>query len=148
MLMWCSVTTLQGQETVPSLSAARISAQITLGTLATPVGFFGGGLLARRVARGLGASEQTARKSAYVGGYAGTWLAAATVPALVGKDGSFAAALAGSAGGLGVSVLSVKVGNRLYDQGRNGCGPFCILLGALTISAPSLGATLAYNLSR
>jgi hypothetical protein len=136
------------QASPPSLSAARVTAQITLGTIATPIGFFGGGLAARELARAVGGSDETARRAAYVGAFGGAWIAAAAVPAWVGSDGRVGAALAGSAGGLIVAAVSAKLGNHLYDQGRNGCGPLCWVLGALAVSSPGVGATLAYNASR
>lgn len=125
-----------------------MAAQIGFGTLATPVAFFGAGVLAERLALAAGVSEPTADRAGYVGAYTGAWLAAAGVPALVGKDGKFPMALAGSAAGLGLAALSVKLGNALYDEGGRGCGPICWALGLLAVGLPSIGATVAYNASR
>ena len=139
----------QAQESAPPRqSTARVAAQAGLGTLATPVGFFGGGLLAEQSALALGATERTADRAGYIGAYTGAWLAAAAVPAWIGRDGRFSMALAGSAAGMGGAVLSVKLGNALYDEGGRRCGPACWTLGLLSVGLPSIGATIAYALSR
>src|SRR5688572_10931361 len=96
---------IEAQEpSVPSLSAARVTAQVGLGTLATPVAFVAGGLGSRLVARTVGVGDESARRVAYVGAYAGVWLATAGIPAAIGRDGRFPAALAGSA--LGMAAAS------------------------------------------
>jgi hypothetical protein len=132
----------------PSLSAARVTAQLAAGTVATPVAFVVGGLAARRIARAVGAGEATASRAAYAGAYASTWVAAAGLPAVIGRDGRFSHALAGSALGMAAAWGVTRVGNRLYDGDRRACGPFCWTLGALTVVLPSVGATLLYDDSR
>lgn len=140
----------QGSETpgVPSLSAARVTAQIVGGTVIAPVAFIGGGILTKRVARGLGASDEGAGKAAYVGAYTSTWLATAAVPALIGRDGRFPAALGGSALGMLASLGVVKIGNWRYDGDRRACDVLCWTLGALVVALPSVGATVLYDQSR
>jgi hypothetical protein len=143
-----STSTAGAQESVPSLSAARVTAQVGLGTLATPVAFVAGGLGSRMVARAVGASDESARRVAYVGAYAGVWVATAAIPAAIGRDGRFPAALAGSALGMAAATGAVRLGNLLYDSGKRNCGVLCWTLGALVVALPSVGATIAYDASR
>lgn len=131
-----------------SLSGARVAAQIGAGTLVAPIAFFGSGVASKRIVLGLGGTEGTARRAGYVGAYTGTWLATAATPALIGRDGRFPAALAGSALGMLASWGAVQVGNWRYDGGRRGCGPLCWTLGAAVVALPSIGATLGYNATR
>lgn len=133
---------------VPSLSAARVTGQIVGGTLVAPVAFIGGGILTKRVALKLGADEERAGKAAYVGAYTSTWLATAAVPALIGRDGRFPAALGGSALGMLASLGVVKIGNWRYDGDRRACDVLCWTLGALVVALPSVGATVLYDQSR
>lgn len=139
---------LRAQEAPGSVSAARVGAQIGAGTLGTPVAFVAGGLATRRVARAFGASEEGARRAAFVGAYSGVWLAAAAIPAAIGDRGRFPAALGGSALGMAAAVGAVKLGNLLYEGERRRCGVLCWTLGAAVAVLPSLGATVAYNSSR
>ena len=143
-----AVSSLEAQDGPPSLSEARVAAQVGGGSLASPVAFFAGGLVTRRVARALGAGDETARNAAYVGAYTGVWLAAAAVPAAVGDKGRFPAALAGSALGMVTALGTVKLGNHLYDSERRKCDVLCWALGASVFALPSVGATIAYNASR
>lgn len=136
------------QEAVPSLSSARVAAQIGVGSIAAPVAFFGTGIASKRVAQAFGASEGAASRAGYIGAYTGTWLATAAVPAAIGRDGRFPAALAGSAAGLLASWGTVRLGNWRYDGGRRECGLLCWTMGAAVVALPSVGATLAYNASR
>jgi hypothetical protein len=143
------ISTAQAQTSRPAdLSAGRVAAQVGLGTLLTPVGFFGSGWAAEHLGERLGWSETRVTAVSYVAAYSGAWLAAASGPALAGKDGRMTAALGGSLVGLGGAVLTVKLGNWLYDEDRRPCGVLCWTLGALTVALPSIGATLAYNASR
>ena len=128
-------------------SPARVSGQIVAGTLVTPISFIVGGVAAKRFAERRGASEKTAERAAYISAYTSTWLGAATPPALIGRDGHYAAALGGSLAGLGVAVIAVKAGNLLYDSDRRACRILCWTLGIATIALPSIGATIAYNAS-
>ncbi|MGQ0765654.1 MAG: hypothetical protein ACT4OZ_08310 [Gemmatimonadota bacterium] len=136
------------QSSVPGTSAGRVTAQLVGGVVVTPLSFFGAGYAAKRVAAGMGASPATASQAGYIAAYTGLWIGAAAVPAGIGQGGSLGAALAGSAGGMVVSWGAVKLGNRLYDGGRRRCGPFCLLLGAVSVAGAATGATLAYNVSR
>ncbi len=138
----------QGRTDPPSLSSARVTAQVLGGTVAGPVAFFGGGIATKRVARAFGADDERAGRAAYVGAYASTWLATAAVPALVGRDGKFPAALGGSALGMLAAAGLVRVGNWRYDGDRRECGPLCWTMGALVFALPSIGATVAYDQSR
>jgi hypothetical protein len=135
------------QEDVPSLSSARVAAQIATGALLTPIAFFGTGYLTDRVFAHDPKSE-TVRRFQYVASFTATWLAAAAGPAMVGRDGRFPVALAGSMAGMGGSLLTAQLGNVLFDDGRRSCGVLCWSLGALTVALPSIGATIAYNASR
>ncbi|MCC6930063.1 MAG: hypothetical protein IT359_13855 [Gemmatimonadaceae bacterium] len=138
----------QARTDPPSLSSARVTAQVLAGTVAGPVAFFGAGIATKRVARALGANDDEAGRAAYVGAYASTWLATATVPALIGRDGKFPAALGGSALGALAAAGLVRVGNWRYDGDRRECGPLCWTMGALVFALPSIGATIAYDQSR
>jgi hypothetical protein len=132
----------------PRVSSARVAAQVGFGTLASPIAFFGTGVLVEQMALAVGASEGTADRAAYIGAYVGVWLTAAAVPAWIGRGGEYPVALLGSAAGLGAAVLSVKLGNLLYEEDRRSCGPACWSLGLLAVGLPSIGATIAYNASR
>ena len=138
----------QAAGTVPLLSNARITAQVAAGTVATPVAFVAGGLVARRIARAVGAGEESASRAAYVGAWTTTWVTAAGLPAVIGRDGRFSHALAGSAIGMAAAWGVTRLGNMLYDGDRRACGPFCWTLGALTVVLPSAGATVLYDDSR
>ena len=136
------------QASVPSLSSARVSAQVGFATLAAPVAFLGVGAMVKTTAVRRGVESERAGRMAYAAAYSGTWLAAATVPALVGRDGSFPAALGGSALGILGAFGVARLGNIRYDDDRHGCGPMCWALGAAVVALPGIGATLAYNQSR
>lgn len=156
VLLACVVSTIasgrvgaqDSKSGAPTLSAARITAQIAGGTIAAPVAFFGGGYASKRIARASGAADETASRAGYIGGYATTWLATAAVPAAIAHDGKFPSALAGSALGLLASVGVVRLGNAIYDGGRRECGIVCWTLGAAVAALPSIGATVLYDRSR
>jgi len=139
---------VEAQSRPPTLSSARVTAQVVGGTLVAPVAFIGGGVITKRVALRLGASEEGAGRAAYVGAYAATWLGTATVPALVGRDGKFPAALGGSALGMLAAAGLVRVGNWRYDADRRACDVLCWTLGAVVVALPGVGATVLYNESR
>src|SRR5438067_9473023 len=95
-----------GQPALQSLGAPRVTAQVVAGTIATPVGFFGAGLLADRLARRHGASDEQVSRIAGTAAWTGAALATAAPPALIGArgpgSGSYFAALGGAVvGGLG-----------------------------------------------
>jgi hypothetical protein len=137
----------EGPET-PSLSSTRVALQVTAGTVAAPLAFFGVGYAAKRTAQRMGASDEGASRAGYIGAYTATWLATAAVPAAIGRDGNFGAALGGSALGLLASAGVVRAGNWLYDKDRRACGPLCWALGGVVVALPSAGATILYNRSR
>jgi hypothetical protein len=135
------------QEESPTLSNARVAAQITTGALLSPIAFFGTGWLTDRLFTHDPKGEGV-RRFQYVASFTATWLAAAAGPAMVGRGGSYPAALGGSMVGMGGSLLTVQLGNKLFDDGRRSCNVICWSLGALTVALPSIGATIAYNASR
>lgn len=139
---------VEAQDGPPTLSGARVTAQVVGGTLVAPAAFIGGGVLTKRVALRMGASEQGAGQAAYVAAYATTWLTTSAVPAVVGREGKFPAALGGSALGMVAAAGLVRVGNWLYDDDRRTCGVLCWTLGAAVVALPSVGATVLYNESR
>lgn len=148
VLLLAAASPVAAQDEVPSLSSARVTAQVAAGTLATPVAFFGVGVATKRIAQALGTTDERAGQAAYVAAYSATWLAAAAVPAAIGGDGRFPAALAGSALGMLASKGVVELGNLLYDADRRACGVVCWTLGAAVVALPSVGATIAYDRSR
>jgi hypothetical protein len=86
---------------------------------------------------------------AYVGAYTLGALATAAGPALIGSrgdaHGSYPAAVAGAVGGgLGTWLLR-KAGRRGLFGER---GPVALLVGAVMVALPSVGATAAFNASR
>ena len=136
------------QDGPPSLSSARVAAQVGGATLVAPIAFFGSGVVTKRLARKMGADNERAGRSAYIAAYSATWLATAAVPAVVGRDGRFPAALGGSALGMLAAVGVARVGNWRYDADRRECGVLCWGLGALVVALPGIGATIAYDQSR
>lgn len=147
-VMLAGATPAVAQDEVPSLSSARVTAQVVAGVVATPVAFFGAGIATKRLWQALGASDEDAGRAAYVAAYSATWLAAASVPAAIGRDGRYPAALAGSALGLLAAKGLVELGNWRYDADRHACGVLCWTLGAAVVALPSVGATIAYDRSR
>lgn len=132
----------------PSLSAARVTGQVAVGAVLTPVAFLGAGWTADRLAGKAGWNDESASRAAYIAAYTGAWIAAATGPALVGQDGRYAAALGGSLAGFGAAWLSHRFGNWVWDEDKRPCRLGCWMVGALTVALPSIGATVAYNESR
>jgi hypothetical protein len=151
--IWAVVVTLVAvapmgaQDQGPTRSGARVTAEVAVGTLLTPVGFFGTGWAAKRLAQRAEWPDERARRVAYVAAYVGATAAAAAGPALVGNGGNFPVAFAGGAAGVGAAALTARLGRARYD-GDRGCGILCWGLGALTIALPSIGATFAYEASR
>jgi hypothetical protein len=135
--------------TTPAISAGAVAGQVSLGVVGTAVGFFGGGLAARRIAIALRSDDDMISRVAYVGAYTGGALATAVAPALIGSRGDahgrYAAGVAGAIGGGLVSVVIRKLGRTGVFGER---GPVAIVMGAAIVALPSIGATIAYNQSR
>lgn len=148
LVMAGAASRVQAQDGAPSLSAARVTAQVVAGTVAAPVAFFGAGIATKRIAKAMGADDDRAGRAAYIAAYTSTWLATAAVPAAIGRDGKFPAALGGSALGMLAGAGLVRVGNWRYDADRRECGALCWTMGALVFALPSIGATVVYNQSR
>ena len=140
------------QRDTPPLSGGRIAAEVALGALGTPIGFIGGGVLTKRVARMAGAGDDAASRAAYVGAWTGAALATAAGPRLVGAygsvTGSYWAAVGGAvAGGVG-SFLVVRLNDRAPDDEPRACRARCVASSAAVFLLPSIGATVGFNLSR
>jgi hypothetical protein len=136
-------------EKTRSLSAGAITAQISTGILGTATGFVAGGLVTRWAARRLGQGEEGRSRTALVGAYASATVLSAVGPALIGardtEKGSFAAGVGGAAAGLATSALLRKIGRKGVFGRR---GPIAIVMGAVIIALPSVGATVAFNSTR
>jgi hypothetical protein len=132
-------------------SAGVIAGQVALGTLATPVGYVGGGLATRWVASRLGASEEAARRVAYVGAYSGAAIATAATVEFLGRtsrvSGSFPVTLGGAVAGELASWGVVELGRALFSDSAE-CNLFCNVLGASAFVLPSIGATVGHAISR
>ena len=133
----------------PALSTGAVAAQVTTGILGTALGFIGGGKIARWTASRLGASEDNARRVAYLGAYAGAVTVTAVGPALIGSrgdvSGSYGSAVGGAAAG-GVLALGIK---EIGKRGAFGAsGPVAWIAGLVVAALPSVGATIAYNATR
>src|SRR5262249_54441077 len=95
----------------PAVTGGRIAAEVAAGTAAMPIGFIGGGIATRWVARKFGASDDAASSAGLVGAYTIATFVTAVPPTLIGQaghhaTGSYLAALAGTAiGGLGSFAL-------------------------------------------
>lgn len=142
---------VEGDDDPAALGAARVAGQLATGVLGTPVGFVAGGIGTRWVARSFGAKDETAATWGYIGAWTGSALTTAVGPTLVGSrgapTGSYAAAVGGAiVGGLG-SWLLVRLNDR--DDGTSGpCHLRCILSTAAIVVLPSVGATVAFDLTR
>lgn len=139
------------QREQPAVTGGRLLAEVAAGTAATPIGFIGGGIATRWVARRFGAGQDAAGSAGLVGAYTIAALATAVPPTLIGQagrhaTGSYLAALAGTAlGGLGSFALI-----RLNHTSRTDrpCHFICTVSFAGVILLPSVGATTGFNLSR
>lgn len=140
------------QQRLPGVGAARAAGQVVAGTVALPVGYVGGGLAARQVARWLGASDDAASRAGSVGAYAGAALATAGAVSLVGARGpgvgSFPAAVGGAVAGGAASALLVRLLRRPDDAPPRPCRLGCVVGSAAVVLLPSVGATVAYDASR
>lgn len=139
-------------QSLPALGAGRVAAQIATGTVATPIGFVGGGIATKRIARALGAREHVVERAAYTGAYTTAALAAAAGPALIGArgsgHGSYWAGVGGAVvGGLG-SALVKRLHDRAPDDVPRPCHLACIVAATAIVALPSIGATVAYDASR
>lgn len=137
----------EAPQPLPRLSNARVAAQIGLGTVLTPIAFFGTGWLTDRLFEP-DPQGNAVRAFQYAASFTAAAAGAAAGPALAGKDGRFESALLGSVAGLGGAFLTARLGNALFDDGRRRCNILCWSLGALTVAMPAIGATVAYNASR
>ena len=93
--------------------------------------------------------EEARGHAALVGAYSSVVLLSAVGPALIGgrhtPNGSYFAAVGGSAAGLATSALLRKIG-RAGAFGEH--GPIAIVIGAAIVALPSIGATIAFNSTR
>jgi hypothetical protein len=147
------VTPLHAQ--TPTATSTRpvgvggVVAQVTTGVLGTASGFVGGGLTTRWAARRLGVDEDARGRVALVGAYSSAVLISAVGPALIGgrntPNGSFAAAVGGSAAGLATAAVLRKLGRKnVFGQS----GPVALVVGAAIVALPGIGATIAFNSTR
>ncbi len=132
---------------VPAPSAGRVAAQASVGVVAMPIGFIGGGLATRWVADRFGASPDGASSAGLAGAYVSAAFSTAAGPALVGAgphaSGSYFGALGGAVVGGAGSFALVRL-NRLGDAG----GVLRVLSFVAVVILPSAGATLGYDLTR
>lgn len=143
-----AVTSTRGiAQATPDPSGVRIAAQVATSTLLTPAGFIAAGWAGKTLGMRAGWPTHKAARAGYIAAYVGAAAAAATGAALVGNHGKWPVAFLGAAAGIGGSVVTARLGNSRYDQGKS-CGVVCWTLGGLTVSLPGIGATLAYNASR
>jgi hypothetical protein len=154
-LTWVCCARLGGAQStapLPSLGNVRVGAQIVTGTLATPIGFFGGGLATRWALGHAGASEETARRGAYVGGWTIAALATAGTPALIGARGpgagSYPAALGGAVAGGAVSWGLIQLNRPIAENPGVGFRVIRAVSAIAVFTLPSIGATIAYNATR
>ena len=121
-------------------SVGRVAGELAAGTGGMVLGTMVG------LGAGVGVKKLVAPKStgpfARTGALAGAALGAAGGVALVGSRGSFLMATGGAAAGVTAAVLASKLGDRLAPQPRKKLQSVTFLL------LPSLGATVAFNLSR
>lgn len=137
---------------LPALKAGRVAVQLTAGTVAEPIGFVGGGLAFRAVARTFGAEEDDASRVADVGAALGTSLAAGSTVALIGSrgpgHGRYLAGVGGALVGTGVSGILILINRKTDVEPAKPCHLSCILVTSAIATLPSIGATVAYNASR
>lgn len=137
-----------------SLGPWRVAGQVGTGVVLTPIGFVGGGLTTRWVARRLGANEQHASDAAYAGAWTTSALATAAGASLVGArgpgKGSYSSALVGTVAGGAASFALVQINKRIAARGGEPrpCRLVCALSGVAIFLLPSIGATVGYDVSR
>jgi hypothetical protein len=130
----------------PAPSFGHLAAQAGVGVVAMPIGFIGGGLATRWIARRAGASDEGS-SAGLVGAYAGAALATAAGPTIVGAgphaSGTYLGALGGAVIGGAASFGLVRL-NRLGDAG----GVLRVLSLVAVVALPGIGATAGYDLTR
>lgn len=137
----------------PAVTGGRIAAEVASGAAAMPLGFLGGGLATRWVARRFGANDDAASEAGLVGGYTFAALATALPPTLIGQaghhaTGSYLASLAGTVvGGLG-SLALIRLNRTKTGAEPKPCRIVCSVSFAGVILLPAAGATTGFNLSR
>ena len=133
----------------PALTGGAVAGQIATGTLGTLVGFVGGGVTTRWIARRLGVSEDNAGRIASVGAFVGVSTVTPVGPALIGSRGdargSYGSAIGGAAAGALVGLGVKELGKR---GAFGGSGPIAWVAGLVIATLPSVGATIAYNGTR
>lgn len=137
---------------VRSLATTRVVAQVGTGVLLGPLGYVGGGLGTRYVARRLGASQGTASYLAEKAAYVGTAAATAAGPSLVGArgpgHGSYFGALGGATVGMFGSALVARLNRPAPDRPDPPCRLVCRVSAFAAFTLPAIGGTLGYNLTR
>lgn len=152
----CPLAALSAQDPAPrdvrSLSPVRVAAQVTTGTLATPLGFIAVGVLTDTFLERMGRDDDLGSRIAMGAAYVGGALGAASGPALVGArgpgSGRFLAAFGGAAAGGLASWALVRLVDRDGGEPPRGGRIVSAIAGAAVFVLPSLGATVGYNLSR
>lgn len=138
----------------PSLDAARVAGELLAGSYAGVAGYFLGSWISGFGADALaGASEGTKEQITFVGGVLGAGVATAAAVSAVGnigdQTGSYPAALAGTAAGVGVGLLLNQV---LYGHARlpreEESSRMRWIEASLEAMLPSIGATIAFNSTR
>jgi hypothetical protein len=93
--------------------------------------------------------EEARSRAALVGAYSSAVLMSAVGPALIGgrntPNGSFVAAVGGSAAGLATAALLRRIGRKGAFGKR---GPIALVVGAAIVALPSIGATIGFNSTR
>lgn len=144
----CVAAPLSAQRQPPPVGLGRAAGQTAAGLVGTPAGFLAGGLTTRWIAaHWFGASDDRASSDALIGAFAGSALATAAGPTVIGAGpharSTYWSALAGSAtGGLG-SFLLVRL-NRAVDLGTVPRFVSAIIV----VTLPAVGATAGYGLGR
>jgi len=134
----------------PRLGAGRVAAQIATGTLGGAAAFLGGGLLTRSFVRQRGSDDEAASRPAFLGALVGMTLLTPVGPATLGNHqgaGSYLAAQGGAlAGGVASALLIVGGRSRILDCRL--CAPLRLASGIAIALLPSVGATIAYDVTR
>lgn len=152
VLVCCAVGDAHAQGPIneaPTLSNGAVAGQIATGTLGTVVGFIGGGVTTRWLARRLGVNEDHASRVAWFGAFVGVATVTPVGPSLIGSrgdvSGSYGSGVGGAAAGAIVSLGVKELGKRGVF-GDSGVGTW--IAGLVVAALPSVGATIAYNATR